>query len=97
MEYLLKILCYFSSWRFVHKDKTMFGDELWLSVFGLNNNKDDTNSDQFDIVDSPTVSLISITTAGASVDENLVHNSKPVCLSVCLSMFVCMCVHIYVQ
>lgn len=66
----------YSSWRFVHKDKTVFGDELWLSVFGLNNNKDGANSDQFDIVESPTVSLISITTAGASADEDTINSSK---------------------
>ena len=53
----------------------MFGDELWLSVFGLNNNKDGTNSEQFDIVESPTVSLISITTAGASADEDTINSS----------------------
>ena len=53
----------------------MFGDELWLSVFGLDNNKDGTNSEQFDIVESPTVSLISITTAGASADEDTLNSS----------------------
>ena len=54
----------------------MFGDELWLSVFGLDNNKDGTNSEQYDIVESPTVSLISITTAGGSADEDTVNSSK---------------------
>ena len=56
----------------------MFGDELWLSVFGLNN-KDETNSEQFDIVESPTVSLISITTAETSVDEDIINSSKCTC------------------
>lgn len=73
---IFKLFLRFSSWRFVHKDKTVFGDELWLSVFGLNNNKDGTNSEQFDIVESPTVSLISITTAGASADEDIINSSK---------------------
>ena len=69
----------FSSWRFVHKDKTVFGDELWLSVFGLNNNKDGTNSEQFDIVESPKLSLISITTAETSADEDIINSSKCKC------------------
>ena len=56
----------------------MFGDELWLSVFGLNN-KDGSNSEQFDIVESPTVSLISITTAGASADEDTLNSSTHHC------------------
>lgn len=72
-------MSFFSSWRFVHKDKTVFGDELWLSVFGLNNNKDGSNSEQFDIVESPTVSLISITTAGASADEDTLNSSTCHC------------------
>ena len=58
----------------------MFGDELWLSVFGLDNNKDGTNSEQYDVVESPTISLISITTAGASVDEDTLNSSKLVCM-----------------
>ena len=72
-------MSFFSSWRFVHKDKTVFGDELWLSVFGLNNNKDGSNSELFDIVESPTVSLISITTAGASADEDTLNFSTYHC------------------
>ena len=68
----------YSSWRFVHKDKTVFGDELWLSVFGLKKmaNEDVASSELFDIVESPTVSLVSLATGEVSTDEDTLNASK---------------------
>ena len=56
----------------------MFGDELWLSVFGLKKmaNEDGASSELFDIVESPTVSLVSLATGEVSADEDVLHASK---------------------
>lgn len=56
----------------------MFGDELWLSVFGLKkmDNEDTASSEQFDIVESPTVSLVSLPTGEVSADEDVLNASK---------------------
>jgi len=54
----------------------VFGDELWLSVFGLKKMANETSSELFDIVESPTVSLVSIATGEVSADEDVLNASK---------------------